>query len=75
MDESYWLSTEKMTVIVHCRNEVIIYTSPIIRKFKGQKFVALINWLERQGGLLVHKLENIIDVERTPKCIDKKDTG
>ena len=75
MEETYWLSSEKMTVIAICKNGVIVYGSPIIRKFKGQRLVGLINWLQKQGGLRVHKIENIINIEKVPKCIQKKKTG
>jgi hypothetical protein len=75
MEETYWLSSEKMTVIAICKNGIIVQGSPIIRKFKGQRLVGLINWLEKQGDLRVEKIENIIDIEEVPKCIVKKETG
>lgn len=75
MEETYWISSTKMTIIATCKNGIIVSGSPIIRKFIGQRLVGLISWLEKQGGLIVHKIENITDIEEVPKCIEKKKTG
>jgi len=53
---SYWLSSNKMTVIVDIDDDgIIVYGSPIVRKFLGQPLLNLIGWMERQGGLLLYK--------------------
>ena len=69
MEERYWLSTERMTIIATVQNDRITGGSPVIVKFIGQPFVRLINWLEKQGGLIVHQFEQINEVV---KCIDNE---
>ena len=47
----YWLSTNKMTVMVETDDKEIIKDSPpIVRKFIGQPINNLINWLKKQDG-------------------------
>ena len=53
--KTYWLSSNKMTVIVDIDDDgIIVYGSPIVRKFRGQPLVNLVNWLDRQGGLRLY---------------------
>lgn len=45
-----WLSTEKMTVLVRVDNDVIVEAPPVVRKFVGQRFSNLTNWMNKQPG-------------------------
>ena len=46
----YWVSTKKMTIYVRTNKEnLIVECAPIIRKFKGQSFKNLLNWLHKLG--------------------------
>jgi len=51
-----WLSNKRMTVFAQINNETIMDTSPIIRKFKGQKIANLVNWMRRMGKTEVVEL-------------------
>ena len=54
---SVWLSSKAMTVQVdHDDDNVIIEAAPIVRKFRGQPMLALINWMRRQGGFKMVEL-------------------
>ena len=55
--QSYWLSSEKMTVLVDVKDNTIVIAPPIVRKFLGQPIKSLINWMEKQGGLKVKKVK------------------
>lgn len=55
--KDYWVSSLKMTVGVQCDDAYrIISAAPIVRKFIGQPIQNLINWMDRQGGLIVKEL-------------------
>ena len=41
----YWVSTERVTGQVNTRDGMIVFTPPIWRKFLGQPFQNLKNWL------------------------------
>jgi hypothetical protein len=47
---TWWFSTEKMTVIADCIDDVIFEASPIVSKFQGQHIKNLADWLRLQGG-------------------------
>ena len=54
---SYWLSCEKFTVQVDVdKDNVIVHTAPIVRKFVGQQFDRLVEWMAGLGGLIVEAL-------------------
>ncbi len=47
----YWLSSEKMTVLVKTdENETIIDSPPIVKRFRGQAIRNLVRWMRTQGG-------------------------
>jgi len=49
--KAYWLSSNKMTVIVEVNHRgIIVKAAPIVRKFLGQPISNLIKWMKRQGG-------------------------
>ena len=49
MAESWWwVSTEKMTGVVHVESGIVKTAPPIMRKFVGQRFVQLLVWLGKQ---------------------------
>jgi hypothetical protein len=67
---SYWLSSNRMTVIVDTDDDgIIVYGSPIVRKFIGQHLANLISWLDKQGGLLLYKYsdETVLQFARRRK--------
>ena len=55
---SYWLSTERMTVVVDAdARGVIVWAPPIVRRFVGQPLDNLIGWMRRQPGFRAHAYE------------------
>ena len=54
---TYWLSSKKMTISVDVDDKNIIKQgAPIIKVFKGQPLTNLINWMKKQGGFKIKKL-------------------
>lgn len=52
-----WLSTERMTVRVEVDSQgMIVWASPLVRKFVGQQIYSLTSWMRRQGGLEIARL-------------------
>jgi hypothetical protein len=48
-----------MTVEVEVDDDgFITQAAPIVRKFVGQRFSALLDWMEKQGGLLRHDYDH-----------------
>lgn len=45
----WWLSNQKMTVVVTVQGTKIIDTSPIVRKFIGQPFQNIVGWMYRMS--------------------------
>jgi hypothetical protein len=52
----WWVSSKKMTVWARTRKKIITDTAPLTRKFIGQPFDNLKQWLRSQGDLKVEKL-------------------
>jgi hypothetical protein len=54
---AYWLSSEKMTVMIKADDSGKIYSAaPIVRKFIGQHMSRLEDWMKRQGSFRKVKL-------------------
>lgn len=53
----YWLSTIKMTGFAETNNSIIVDTSPIFKRFKGQPIHNLRKWLQKQKGYKEANLE------------------
>ena len=47
MKTTWWLSNRRMTVKVVVRDLKIVDAAPIVRKFIGQPFSNLVNWMTR----------------------------
>jgi hypothetical protein len=48
---NYWVSCSKFTCFVHTNDDnVIVMTASVWRKFEGQPFTNLINWLTKKFG-------------------------
>jgi hypothetical protein len=47
---TWWFSTEKMTVIADCIDDIVFEASPVVSKFQGQHIKSLADWLRLQGG-------------------------
>ena len=52
----YWVSCKRFTGQVNVDDDIITFTPPVWRKFVGQPFVHLLNWLRKFGGLKYEKL-------------------
>ena len=52
----YLINTEKVTGRVTTKDLIIIETPPIWRKFKGETFLVLINWLGTKGWVRYLKI-------------------
>lgn len=53
----WWASCAKFTGQVDTgKDDIITFTPPVWRKFVGQPFVHLLNWLRKFGGLRYEKL-------------------
>lgn len=63
-DKFYWVSTNRMTGLVTVREGRVVLTPPILRKFLGQPFANLINWMITQEGF---KME---DMDYMEECND-----
>ena len=48
--KTFWMSTDKMTVLVETYDDIVTNTPAIIGKFKNQPIDNLRNWLRKQGG-------------------------
>jgi hypothetical protein len=44
---TWWLTNQKMTVMVVVQNTKIIDAAPIVRKFIGQPFQNIVGWMSR----------------------------
>jgi len=50
---SWWLSTERMTVLVDVDDsDMVVRGPPIVRKFVGQPLTNLVRWLQKQPGFI-----------------------
>jgi len=50
----YYLSTPKMTISVAVdENDIIKGGTPIIKRFTGQSFGNLLDWLKKQGEVIM----------------------
>lgn len=53
----WWLSSERMTVLVALdERRVIVDAAPIVRRFIGQPASRLGDWMRRQGGFRLVRL-------------------
>jgi hypothetical protein len=57
MKKTWWMSSEKMTVLVTCQDGIVVDGPPIVRKFVGQSASALYEWMSKQGGMAAVCLE------------------
>ena len=66
MKQTYWLSSERMTISVEVEvsyengfdEEMVVWTPPIARKFIGQPLGNLIGWMTKQGGFRMERGEH-----------------
>lgn len=50
MEEVFWLSTSRMTVLAVVQEGLVIETAPITHKFVGQPIGNLVGWMRKQPG-------------------------
>jgi len=50
-----WLSTKWATVRVDTEDGIIVQTAPIFKRFEGQPFMNLVNWLTSKGDIVTIK--------------------
>lgn len=50
MSQEWWLSTRRMTFQATVNKGIVVDAAPIARRFIGQSFKRLKDWLRRQGG-------------------------
>lgn len=55
--KEYWVSSLKMIFWVKTEDDVIIDSAPIGKKFIGQKFDKLKNWMEKQGDFKCQEIQ------------------
>lgn len=55
----WWLSSERMTVVVDTVNDIIVDGAPVVRKFRCQPLNNLIGWMKKQGGFRMEELHPI----------------
>jgi len=54
---SYWLSCAKFTIQVEMdQDNVIVFTAPIVKKFVGQEFDCLVEWMAKLGDFVCEVL-------------------
>ena len=46
----WWLSSERMTVLVGTVDGFVVKTPPIVKKFRGQSITDLAAWFESHGA-------------------------
>jgi hypothetical protein len=60
MGETYWISTYAFTIGVDVENGIIKTIPPILKVFRGQQFLTLQTWLNKQfrNQVEIIKVEN-----------------
>jgi hypothetical protein len=58
VEQTWWVSSKRMTFNVWTVDNIIIDSAPIGKKFTGQHIIRLLKWMKKQGGLRVHKYDS-----------------
>jgi len=54
--EEWWVSNAKFTILVIVESGMVVGGAPVIRRFFGQTFKALIAWMRPFGGFRIERL-------------------
>lgn len=54
----FWVSCPRLTVCVTTRDGIIVGAAPVVQRFVGQRFEALLSWLSKFGQVRHEKLSS-----------------